>query len=120
MNKPKYHFFKNTSYALSGLGHILKSESSFRIEIICISILLIILCFLDIFLIEKLLMFISLMGILICEAINSAIERVVDLVTDEYKYLAGKAKDAGSAAVFISITTAVIVWISILTLNFIF
>jgi diacylglycerol kinase (ATP) len=59
-------------------------------------------------------MFITLFGMLIAEAINSAIERVVDLVTLEHHPLAGRAKDIGSSVVFLSISVFVITWIFII------
>ncbi|WP_302846515.1 diacylglycerol kinase [Francisella orientalis] len=52
------------------------------------------------------------------EIINSAIERVVDLVTTDYCILAKKAKDAGSALVFVSFVIELIIWIMIIYLNF--
>ncbi|MCF6331503.1 MAG: diacylglycerol kinase, partial [Sulfurimonas sp.] len=68
----------------------------------------------DIDMTNKLLMFISMMGILIAETINSAIERVVDLVTLEHHPMAGRAKDIGSSIVFLSIGVFLVVWISVL------
>jgi diacylglycerol kinase (ATP) len=59
-------------------------------------------------------MFITLMGVLISEAINSSIERVVDLVTLEHHPMAGRAKDIGSTVVLLSIIVFIIVWVSIL------
>ena len=59
-------------------------------------------------------MFTSLIGMLIAEAINSAIERVVDLVTLEHHHMAGRAKDVGSAVVFLSIFVFGITWVFIL------
>ena len=58
--------------------------------------------------------------VLIAEAINSAIERVVDLVTKKYHPMAGRAKDVGSSIVFLSIVHAVIVFLSVGYLNNIF
>ena len=55
-------------------------------------------------------MFITLMGMPLAEAINSAIERVVDLVTLEHHDMAGRAKDVGSAVVFLSILIFIITW----------
>ena len=55
-------------------------------------------------------MFITLMGMPLTEAINSAIERVVDLVTLEHHDMAGRAKDVGSAVVFLSILIFIITW----------
>ena len=113
-NQPKYNFFKNTSYALKGIVDLLKTETSFKIELILTIILLPIIFFIDTSLTNKLLMFITLMGMLLAETTNSAIERVVDLVTLEHHKMAGRAKDVGSAIVFISIFIFVITWGSIL------
>ena len=53
--------------------------------------------------------------VLIVEIVNTAIEAVVDRVSPEYNVLAGRAKDLGSAAVFLALTMflgawAVVVW----------
>ncbi|MDD3342067.1 MAG: diacylglycerol kinase [Sulfurospirillaceae bacterium] len=109
-NQPKYHFFKNTSYALQGLKDIIANETSFKIELVIVLCLIPIIFFVEIELSYKLLMFISLMGMPIAETINSAIERVTDLVTLEHHDMAGRAKDAGSAIVFLSIAVFVVVW----------
>lgn len=48
-------------------------------------------------------------GMLSLEMINTAIERVVDLITTDYHPLAGQAKDIGSGAVLVfAIISAVI------------
>ena len=113
-NQPKYNFFKNTSYALKGLKDLIKTETSFKIELIITIVLLPIIFIIDTSLTNKLLMFITLMGMPLAEAINSAIERVVDLVTLEYNEMAGRAKDVGSTNVFISIFIFLITWGAIL------
>lgn len=113
-NQPKYNFFKNTSYALKGLVDLIKTETSFKIELVIVILLLPIIFIIDTTLANKLLMFITLMGMPLAEAINSAIERVVDLVTLEHHNMAGRAKDVGSTVVFISIFIFVITWASIL------
>ena len=113
-NQPKYNFFKNTSYALKGLIDLIKTETSFKIELIITLILLPVIIFIDVTLTNKALLFISLMGMLLAEAINSAIERVVDLVTLEHHQMAGRAKDVGSTIVFISIFIFIVTWAIIL------
>lgn len=113
-NQPKYNFFKNTSYALKGLKDLIQNETSFKIELIITIILLPVIIVIDTTLAYKALMFISLTGMLIAEAINSAIERVVDLVTLEHHHMAGRAKDVGSTVVFLSIIVFVITWAAIL------
>lgn len=52
--------------------------------------------------------------VLIVELINSAIEAVVDRVGNEHHELAGRAKDLGSAAVFLSMALATLVWLAVL------
>ncbi len=113
-NQPKYNFFKNTSYALKGLRDLIKNESSFKLELLLFLVLLPAIFFIETTLSNKLLMFISLMLMLIAEAANSAIERVVDLVTLEHHEMAGRAKDVGSTVVFLSISLFVVVWGSII------
>jgi len=117
-NQPKYNFFKNTTYALKGLVDIVKTENSFKIELAIVFVLVPVLVLIDIVLIEKMIMFITLMGMLIAEAINSAIERVVDLVTLEHNKMAGRAKDVGSSVVFLSIAVFVTVWFFVLYTHF--
>ena len=113
-NQPKYNFFKNTSYALKGLKDLVQTETSFKIELILTLVLLPIIIFIETTLVYKILMFTSLTGILIAEAINSAIERVVDLVTLEHHHMAGRAKDVGSTVVFLSIFVFVTIWVFVL------
>ncbi len=112
--QPKYNFFKNSSYALKGLADIIKNETSFKIELALLLPIIVIIYLLDIGSIEKVLLFISYFFILIAEAVNSAIERVVDLVTLEHHEMAGRAKDVGSAIVFLSIIQAIFVWLYII------
>ncbi len=49
--------------------------------------------------------------VLITEAINTAIEKTIDRIGPEYNDLSKKAKDIGSAAVFIAIVACVLIWI---------
>lgn len=109
-NQPKYTLFKNTTYALKGLKDVMKHETSFKIELLLSIILVPIIFIVDVSLTYKLFMFISLMGVLIAEVTNSAIERVVDLVTLDHHHMAGRAKDVGSTIVFLSIALFVVVW----------
>ena len=109
-NQPKYNFFKNTSYALKGLKDLLKTESSFKIELLVVLLLIPVIFIIDTTLTNKLIMFVTLLLMPLVETLNSAIERVVDLVTLEHHEMAGRAKDVGSAAVFISIVIFVVTW----------
>ncbi len=110
-NKPKYHLFKNTKYALEGLIHALKTESSFKLELLAGLILIPLIIFLDFEIIEKAALFMTAILVLIIELVNSAIENVVDLVTHEIHPLAKSAKDLGSTAVMFAIGLHLILWV---------
>jgi diacylglycerol kinase (ATP) len=57
--------------------------------------------------------------LLIVELLNSAIETVVDRIGPEHHELSGRAKDMGSAAVFICLLLIVICWFTMIWQNFI-
>ena len=118
-NQPKYQFFANMNYAIEGLKYAIKSETSFKIEVVFFIVLQIVIIFLPIPLIHKMVLSITLFFPLIAELVNSSIERVVDLCTSEFHQLAKEAKDIGSSVVFMSISMAVLIWIYILILNII-
>lgn len=113
-NQPKYHFMKNSTYALSGLKEVLENETSFKIELILFCFLSAIIWFTPITFISKAILQGSLFIPLLIEIINSAIERTVDLVTTEYNEMAKRAKDAGSAAVLISLLFTCFIWLCVI------
>ena len=82
--KPKYHFFKNTKYALCGVLAMLKNEAAFKLECLIIIPLLFVAFYLEIPLEKRILLIAVLWLILIAECFNSAIESCVDLITQEF------------------------------------
>ena len=58
----------------------------------------------------KALMIASVLLVLIVELLNSAVEAAVDRISLENHQLAKRAKDIGSAAVFVSLANVVVVW----------
>ncbi|WP_198305487.1 diacylglycerol kinase [Arcobacter vandammei] len=109
-NKPKYSFFKNWKYALDGLITAIKTESSFKLELIFAVFIILGIIFVDTSLTNKLILLVTGILVLITELINSAIENVVDLCTKEIHPLAKNAKDIGSTAVMFSITLHIVCW----------
>ncbi|RIY32682.1 diacylglycerol kinase [Psittacicella hinzii] len=108
------HFFKAFNYSIKGFKSAFKTEAAFRQEVF-LAIILIPLGFcLGDGGVEKALLVCSILLIILCELFNSAIEAVVDRVSTDFHELSGKAKDLGSACVFIAIVIAVITWACIL------
>jgi len=106
--------FLATKNSIKGLAAGLKYESAVRQESFLLILALVICCFLDVSSLEK----VALIGVwfivLIAEILNSAIEAVVDRIGLEYHPLSGRAKDLGSAAVFIALCFAILTWVLIL------
>ena len=98
-------------YSINGLRLAITQETSFKQEIGIYIVLLFVLFFLPLPFIFKCLLFFANTIVLIVEIINSAIESIVDMTSPDYHDLAGKGKDLGSAAVFISIVLAIILWL---------
>lgn len=96
-------------FAIEGLFHVVKNERNMQIHLTIACIVLFLAYF---FSVSKLEWFIIVLciGMVVClEIVNSAIERTVDLVTDEQKPLAKQAKDAAAAAVFVFAIISVII-----------
>lgn len=55
----------------------------------------------------------SLLLVVIVELLNSGIEAVVDRIGDEPHQLSGRAKDLGSAAVFVALILTLVLWVSV-------
>ena len=112
------HFYYAFTYSLNGFRTAFLNEAAFRQELCFVFIGVIITLFLSISPVEKVLLIGSLLIILIVELLNSAIESVVDRISEERHPLSKAAKDLGSAAVFTAITLCVITWVVILGHHF--
>lgn len=89
-------------------------EAAFRQELILALVMVPFALWVDVSLIEKLLMILTVFIVLITELLNSAVEAVVDRIGDEIHPLSGQAKDIASAAVFMSLALCAIVWALVL------
>ena len=118
VNKPKFNIFKNITYSLEGAKTVLKSEKSFKTQLFVIAIIGVGLLFINFSTVTKMVLFFSTWIILVAEAFNSAIERVVDMITQEYHPLAKEAKDIGSFGVLLAFFLIFAIWIVTLYLEF--
>ncbi|AMJ76582.1 diacylglycerol kinase [Alteromonas stellipolaris] len=115
-NKPKglhriYLALLNSTRAFKWLA---KNESAFKQELLLLLVSILATFVFQITLTEQLILIITILFIIFSEIINTAIEAIVDRVGLEIHPLSGLAKDLGSAAVFISITIAILAWLAIL------
>ncbi len=97
-------------YSMKGLSASWKYEAAFRQEI-TLGILLIPVAFwLAQTHIELILLISSIFWVWMAELANSSVEAVVDRTGSERHELSGRAKDIGSALVFMSLLLLAIVW----------
>jgi diacylglycerol kinase (ATP) len=97
-------------WSLKGLRAAWTHEASFRLEAYLLVIFFPVGFWLGNGAIEKAMLCGSLLLVLSAELLNSAIEAVVDKVSPEFHELAGRAKDMGSAAVFLLMVNVMLCW----------
>ena len=99
-----------TKWSLQGLRAAWLNESSFRLEVYLFVVLAPLGLWLGASAIERALLLGSCMLVLSIELLNSAIEAVIERYGAEHHELAGRAKDMGSAAVFVTMMNVLLVW----------
>ena len=99
-----------TFFSLAGLRTAWQHEAAFREELILIVVLVPTSFWLGNNAIEYVLLIGSLMIVLIAELLNSALEAAVDRISAENHELSRRAKDMGSAAVFVALVLCGISW----------
>jgi len=104
------HIIKAVIWSMAGIKAAWKNEQAFRWEATIVLLMMPVGLWLGRTVVEQALLIVSSMSILITELLNSAVEAIVDRIGPERHELSKRAKDLGSAAAFISMITAVVVW----------
>lgn len=106
---------KAAGYSWLGLKAAFKHEAAFRQELALGALLIPVGIWLGETGSQRAILVGSVLLVLIVELINSAIEAVVDRFGGEQHELCGRAKDIGSAAVFIALLNVIVIWVLILS-----
>jgi diacylglycerol kinase (ATP) len=101
-------------YSLDGVASALRHEPAFRQEAVLAILLIPAALLVPASAPGKALMVASVVLVLVVELVNSAIEATVDRISAEHHPLAKRAKDLGSAAVFLSLLNVPVVWLVVL------
>ena len=99
-----------TKFSAQGLAQAWQHEAAFRQELVLVLLLLPVAVWLGQTALERAVLIGCCLIVLIVELINSAIEAAIDRHGDEHHELSGRAKDMGSAAVFVSLLLVAVVW----------
>jgi diacylglycerol kinase (ATP) len=102
--------FKAAKWSLQGLHAAWLHESSFRLEVYLFIPLAPLGWWLGQTPVERVLLIGSMLLVLSMELLNSSIEAVIERYGPEFHELAGRAKDMGSAAVFVLMMNVLLVW----------
>ena len=101
---------KAARFSMRGFRAAWRHESAFRQECL-LAIILVPCAFLLAETYTQAALLIAAIGlVLVTELLNSAVEAVVDRIGEERHELAGRAKDMGSAAVFVSLVIVLVTW----------
>jgi diacylglycerol kinase (ATP) len=102
--------FNALKYSLAGLQAAFQNEDAFRQEVMSACVLVPLAFYLEHDMISRAVMIACVLLLLIVELLNSAIEATVDRISLDDHRLAKRAKDIGSAAVFVTMLNLVVVW----------
>ena len=101
-------------FSMQGFKAAYKLEEAFRQEVWLLIVAVPLALWLGDTGLEKGLLISSIILILTVEILNSAIEAAIDRFGGEIHELSGRAKDMGSAAVFLAVSNALVIWVFIL------
>ncbi|MEM7432881.1 MAG: diacylglycerol kinase [Pseudomonadota bacterium] len=99
---------------MQGFRAAWQHEAAFRQELALVAVLIPLGAWLGDTAIERALLIGVCLLVLIVELLNSAVEAAIDRHGDEHHELSGRAKDFGSAAVFVVLVLVTVTWALIL------
>ncbi|HSS29276.1 MAG TPA: diacylglycerol kinase [Usitatibacter sp.] len=105
------HAFFNS---LAGLQDAWRHESAFRQEILLAAILVPAACIVHATAVERAMLIASVLLVLIVELLNTGVEAAIDRISFDHHSLSKRAKDIGSAAVFVALLLCAVVWLLVL------
>ena len=105
------HAFFNS---VAGLRDAWRNESAFRQEVLLAAIMVPIACLVHVSNAERAILVGSVMLVMIVELLNTGVEAAIDRISFDHHSLSKRAKDIGSAAVFVSLVLCAVVWLLIL------
>ncbi len=102
------------SYSMDGFRFAISEESAFRQELLLAALMIPWAFIVDFDLVERILLLGSIALVLMMELLNSGIEATVDRISFQNHSLSKRAKDYGSAAVFLALLLCGITWCALL------
>ncbi|MEO0898506.1 MAG: diacylglycerol kinase family protein [Bacteroidota bacterium] len=101
---------KSFGYAFKGIATLFKTQANAKLHLLAVVLITLLGLYLQLNISEWCHIIICMAMVIMAEAINTAIEFMIDLVSPDYHPLAGKAKDVAAAAVLLSVIFCAVVW----------
>jgi diacylglycerol kinase (ATP) len=96
--------------SLAGLADAFRHESAFRQEVAFAAVLVPVACVVPVAAVERALLIAAVLLVLVVELLNTGVEVAIDRISFDHHQLSKRAKDIGSAAVFVSLVLWAVVW----------
>ena len=106
--------FNAYKYSMMGFKAGIENEAAIRQELVLAAIMTVAAFFIFNSAVELVLLIVTPWIVVITELLNSAVEAVVDRIGPEFHELSGRAKDLGSAAVFVALGVTLFTWAAII------
>ncbi|QOT00922.1 diacylglycerol kinase family protein [Brevibacterium sp. JNUCC-42] len=106
--------WRSFGYAIQGINHAVRTQRNMQIHVAVALSVVIVSIWLQVTRLEFSLLLLVIAVVWALELFNTAVEAVVDLVTEEYHPLAKIAKDVAAGAVFVAAMFAILIGILIL------
>jgi diacylglycerol kinase len=110
---PRAGFFRSFSYAGQGVWHVVRTQRNMRVHLLAGAVAIVAGLVLRIGAADWACVLIAIGLVLTVETLNTVVEALTDLCTDEYHPLAKIAKDAAAGAVLISSAAALGVGVAV-------
>jgi diacylglycerol kinase len=105
---------RSIAHALRGIGTLLGTQANARLHLLAAVVVIIAGAWLELSSLEWGLIAAAISGVWVSEALNTAIESVVDLVSPDIHPLARRAKDVAAAGVLLAAIASVAIGIAVL------
>lgn len=107
--RPPVKFTQALRYAVAGLHHAVRTQRTFRIQLICAAIIAVLAVWLGLSALESAVVALALFTVLAAELFNTAVEVVVDILVQRNHHDLGRlAKDVAASAVVTSVVGAIL------------
>lgn len=107
MRKPP--LYKSFLYAMRGIGHMVKHERNFKIELAALALNIVLIFFLTVSPADASVLLLICSAVLAAELMNTAVEKLCDFIHPEFHVKIGLIKDISAGAVMLLALTALII-----------